>query len=252
MTSEVTTDIQSCPAEEQDVFWGILHVLQRIETKLETHETRVRQIEDIIHRNRSAYATSQDFASSSSKDSSHTLWRPQFDNAPVLPTRNLNPPSNGSVEIKSYGNPEGEAFSTYSRGGPKLRYSVWRSDQTNDNPTDMLDESHLGLLGKYLGQCSIIPDDSRLPLNFSWTVGATNRAAPGIPKLVDNLAETQRLDALRTFDADLKSQPGNDFLVVDFDTSNNSRLYRVGQDAIGAELMVSSESRREAPWSRLM
>ncbi|KAL8810374.1 MAG: hypothetical protein Q9223_002491 [Gallowayella weberi] len=252
MTSEVATDIQSCPAEQQDVFWGILQVLQRIETKLETHETRVRQIEDLIHRNRSVYAASQDIASSSSKDSSDTLWRSHFDNAPLLPTRNSNPLSNGSLEVKSYVNREGEASSTYSRGGPKLRYGVWRSDQTNDNPTDILDESHMGLLGKYLGQCSIIPDDGRLPLNFSWTIGATNLTAPGIPKLVDNLAETQRLDALRTFDADLKSHPGNDFLVVDFDSSNNTRLYRVGQDAIGAELMVSSESRREAPWSRLM
>ncbi|KAL8684949.1 MAG: hypothetical protein Q9224_006048, partial [Gallowayella concinna] len=206
-------------------------------------------IEDLIHRHRSVYTASQDIASSSSKDSSDTLWRPHLDNAPVLRTRNSNPLSNGSLDNQSYGNREGEAISTYSRGGPKLRYGVWRSDQTNEDPTDMLDESHLALLGQYLGQCSIIPDDGRLPLNFSWTI---NRAAPGIPKLVDNLAETQRLDTLRTFDADLKSHPGNDFLVVDFDTSNNSRLYRVGQDAIGAELMVSSESTHEAPWSRLI
>ena len=252
--------------EEQKVFNGILQVLQRIEAKLETHEVRVKHVEHLIRRHRSESTESQDLSSSSSKGSSATSWPQTFDNGPVFRTRISNPLGSTTFDAGDHGDKEGEAFSTYSRVGPRFKYSLWRSDQSSDDLTDMLDESHSSLLAKYLGSCSIMPDDGRLPLSFTWTVSHARRRSitfgyPGgeyafpptsTPMLVDNLAEARRLEALRTFDTDLRAHPGNDFLVVDFDSSNNSRLYRIGQEAVGTELMVNSEPSHNAPWSRLM
>ncbi|KAL8670900.1 MAG: hypothetical protein Q9168_004590 [Polycauliona sp. 1 TL-2023] len=251
--------------EQQDVFNGILQVLQRIEAQLETHDLRVKRVEHLIRRHRSDFTESQDISSSSSKDSSATSWHQSLDSAPVFQSRNSNPLGNTPFDAKSYRNREGEAFSTYSRAGPRFKYGLWRSDQCNDDPTDMLDESHLSLLRKYLGSCSAMPDDGRLPLSFKWSISNVRRrsitleaplnhqiTAPGTLQLVDNLAEARRLEALRTFDTALRSLPGNDFLVVDLDSANNSRLYRIGQDAVGPELMVRSEPSHDAPWSRLM
>lgn len=251
--------------EQQNVFNGILQVLQRIEARLETHEVRVKHVEDLIRTHRSESTESQDISSSSSKASSATSWHQSLDTGPIFRTRNSNPIGNATFDARDHRDNEGEAFSTYSRAGPRFKYSLWRSDQGNDDPTDMLDESHRGLLRNYLGSCSVMPDDGRLPLSFSWSISNVRRrsitlenpldhqnAATRTLQLVDNLAEARRLEALRTFDTDLRSLPGNDFLVVDVDSSNSSRLYRIGQDAIGAELMVRSEPSHDAQWSRLM
>ncbi|KAI4283116.1 MAG: hypothetical protein L6R38_002419 [Xanthoria sp. 2 TBL-2021] len=251
--------------EQQNVFNGILQVLQRIEANLETHELRVKHVEDLIRTHRSESTESQDISSSSSKASSAPSWHQSLDTGPIFRTRNSNPLGNATFDAKDHREKDGEAFSTYSRAGPRFIYSLWRSDQGKEDPTDMLDESHRGLLRKFLGSCSVMPDDGRLPLSFSWSTSNVRRrsitlenplgyqiAAPRTLQLVDNLAEARRLDALRTFDTDLRSLPGNDFLVVDVDSSNSSRLYRIGQDAIGGELMVRSEPSHDAPWSRLI
>lgn len=251
--------------EQQSVFNGILQVLQRIEAKLETHELRVRHVEDLIRSHRSDSTQSQDISTSSSQASSATSGHQSLDTGPVFRTRNSNPRGNVTFDAEDHRENEGEAISTYSRAGPRFEYSLWRSDRGNEDPTDMLNESHRGLLRNYLGSCSVMPDDGRLPLSFSWSTSNVRRrsitlqnpldhqiAAPGTLQLVDNLAEARRLEALRAFDTDLRHLPGNDFLVVDVDSSNHSRLYRIGQDAIGGELMVRSEPSHDAPWSRLM
>ncbi|KAL8894091.1 MAG: hypothetical protein Q9192_004628 [Flavoplaca navasiana] len=252
-------------AEQHDVFNGILQVLQRIEAKLETHESRVKRVEDLIRHHHSESTESQDISSSNSNESSATSWHQSFDTGPVFRTRNSNPLGNATFGAQDHDDKEGEAYSAYSRAGPRVKYSLWRTAQANDDPTDMLDESHLGLLGTYLGSCSFVPYDGRLPLGFTWSIsdvrrrsitleGPSNhqRAEPGTLQLVDNLAESRRLEALRTFDTDLRSLPGNDFLVIDFDSSNNTRLYRIGQEVIGGELTVRSEPSNDAPWSRLI
>lgn len=238
------------PKDQHEVFNGILQVLQRIEAKLETHETRVKQVEDLIQRSRLRLTDSPDSSSVVSTEASSVSWHrtPDNDHA-ALQRRASSLLNNGFVSVEPPITTNPEAFSVYSKGGPKIRYGDWRSEDSHGGPNELLDDSHFGHLEKYLGHCAIMPDDHRLPLNFNWT---TYMIAPDNPKLVDELAETRRLEALRAFDVDLRAQPGNDFLVVDFDTSNNSRIYRVGQEAIGAELMVSSESPRDAPWSRLM
>ncbi|KAL8711184.1 MAG: hypothetical protein Q9220_004329 [cf. Caloplaca sp. 1 TL-2023] len=239
------------PNDYQNVFNGILQVLQRIEAKLETHETHVRLVEDLIRRNKSGSIESSEDSSRSLDDSTSLPWQRYNGHGQVIEStaREQNPTGNGSIDTRNLTKGGFEGFSVYSKGGLRIKYGEWRSEYCSYDPTDLLEQSHFSLLQQYLGHCAVTPDDGRLPLNFSWTV---NAAAPGPPKLVDNLAEIRRLEALRTFDSDLKEQRGNDFLVVDVDSSNNSRLYRVGQEAIGSELMVSAEATRDAPWSRLI
>ena len=235
-------------AKEQQVFNGILQVLQRIEAKLETHETRVKQVEDLIKANRLPSIDDPDSSSWTSTEASSVSWHRTPDDRFALRKRGSDLPDNVSLNVIQPARSNLEAISAYSRGGPKMAYGTWRPE-SSDTQSDLIDESHLGLLEKYLGHCADMPADGRLPLSFDWTI---NLIAPSISRPADILVEAQRLDALCTFDADLRAQRGNDFLVVDFDTSNNSRLYRLGQEAIGGELMVSSESPRDAPWSRLM
>ncbi|KAL9596088.1 MAG: hypothetical protein Q9219_006036 [cf. Caloplaca sp. 3 TL-2023] len=235
--------------DQQQVFNGILQVLQRIEAKLETHETRVKQVEELIQRNRLGLTELSESSSWSSTEASSVSWQRTPEDRQVLRRNGLE-----AQDVEPLGDlPRArsvlEAASAYSKGGPKIKYGVWRPETSDDSSDDMVNESHLSYLEKYLGHCARMPDDGRLPLSFAWTV---NQVAPGLNTLVDGFIETQRLDALCAFDADLRAQPGNDFLLVDFDTSNNSRIYRVGQEAVGAELMVSSESPRDAPWSRLI
>lgn len=235
--------------EHHQVFNGILQVLQRIEAKLEIHETRVKQVEDLIQRNRLGLTEDSESSSWTSTEASSASWQRIADDRLPLRRHGSNLQDNVSVNVVQRAKSNLEGTSMYSKSGPKMKYGTWRPENYDNNAADMIDESHLGLLEKYLGHCANMPDDGRLSLSFGWTV---NLVAPEISRLGDILTEAQRLDALCAFDADLRAQSGNDFLVVDFDTSNNSRIYRVGQEAIGGELMVSSESPRDAPWSRLM
>ena len=234
--------------EQHHLLNGILQVLQRIETKLENHEARVTTVEDLVHRHRSV-AIQPEIVSRTLDDSLNAVTSERSDDSTATRLHDSDRGQGDQLELQSQRTKELELPSVHSKGGPKIKYGSWRPGRDNEDPTDLLDESHLSLLTHYLGQCSVMPNDDRLPLSFTWTI---NNAIPEDTRLVDTLAESQRLDTLRIFDADLRAHHGNDFLVADFDTSNNSRLYRVGQEAIGGELMVSSESSHEAPWSRLM
>ncbi|KAL8969008.1 MAG: hypothetical protein Q9183_002200, partial [Haloplaca sp. 2 TL-2023] len=234
--------------EQHHILNGILQVLQRIEIKLENQESRVKSVEDLIHRHRSV-AIQPEPVSRTLDDSSDAVTSGRSDDSTATRLHDSDRGQSDQLDLQSQRTKELELLSVYSKGGPKIKYGSWRPAHDNEDPTDLLDESHISLLTHYLGQCSVMPNDDRLPLSFTWTI---NTAIPEEPRLVDTLAESQRLDTLRAFDADLRAHRGNDFLVADFDRSNNSRLYRVGQEAIGGELMVSSESSHEAPWSRLI
>lgn len=235
--------------EQQQVFNGILQVLQRIEAKLETHETRVKQVEDLIQCNRLRFTESPESSSFTSTVASSVSWyRAPESNAP-LQRQDSHTLDNRSIDARHQSASNPEALSVYSRGGPKIRYGLWRSEDCNDDRDEMLDESHFRFLEKYLGGSAAMPDDARLPLNLGWNTYFVEFPSH---RIQHKHAGIRRLEGLCSFDADLRAQPGNDFLVVDFDTSNNSRIYRIGEEAIGSELMVSSESPRDAPWSRLM
>ena len=111
----------------------------------------------------------------------------------------------------------------------KIRYSDW-----SENSRSLQYEAEVqAMLQTYLGDFWKIPNDNRLP-TFN----------PN-PKL-------QSLDTLRRFDTQLRSEKGNDFAVIDYDSMNNSRIYRIGESAIGSDLMVDPTQLDNAPWSRLM
>ena len=231
--------------DQRDVLKDMLKVLERIEVKLQAHEERVQHVEDLIQRDS---LRNSDVTPGASNGTSSATWQ-NLVNASKSSGGSRDFATQSAFYTEKAVNFDVEAYSQYSKLAPRVRYGSWRSSRSSEDTSDLLDENQQALLGKYLGDCSSIPDDGRLPLNFGWTINSTN---PGVLQLVDNLAESRRLEALRVFDLDLKAQMGNDFLVVDFDPSNNSRLYRVGNEAIGGELLVHSDLVSEAPWSRLM
>lgn len=69
-----------------------------------------------------------------------------------------------------------------------------------------------------------------------------------------NLAAATRkaVDHLVQFDRELRSSPGNDFLIIDYDAAYHSRLYRIGEPAIGSEIKVDLKDSSHKQWSRLM
>ena len=110
----------------------------------------------------------------------------------------------------------------------KVRYSDW-----SENSRGLQFEAEgEALLQRYLGDYWKVPNDNRLPT------------------FKPNLKE--RLDILRQFDTQLRIEKGNDFVVIDYDLMNNTRIYRIGEAAIGNELLVDPTQLDNAPWSRLM
>ena len=136
----------------------------------------------------------------------------------------------------------------------KVSYKDWDFDQLSG----VQDAKQLELLQNYLGDWWKIPVDHRLALSFSRRhrerivnelVSPVNDA---LPSFLDRYS-VERLKEACSFDAELRTCPGNDFLVVDFDHHNNHMLYRVGEVAIGSDLILeNAEDSLNAPWSRLM
>ncbi|KAL8665373.1 MAG: hypothetical protein Q9202_002266 [Teloschistes flavicans] len=236
------------PAGQEDLLNGILQVLQRIETKLETHEARVTSIEDLILRHHAASAESLGTSHWTSNGSSNVSWHPKNDDNFTLRARDSNAQHNDLVEASTKSMTDRQAVSVFSKGGPKIEYSEWQPGRADDAQTNAQDEAEFNLRTKYLGHCAVMPDDGRLPLNFHRNLNLV----PGMVGYIDALTRARMLEALRTFDTDHRTQSENDFCVVDFDSYNNSRIYRIGEDAIGNELMVTTESTHDAPWSRLI
>ena len=143
--------------------------------------------------------------------------------------------------------------------------AVWHKSEDQEVPYSDLgfsyhehsnnDDSFRGLLEAYVGDCWKLPGDKRLPLHFGnglidWTqaprslqttIPATNRAI-----LIRDL------ERLQQFDKDLRARPGNDFLIIDYDSRTNCRLYRIGNKAVGSEPKVSLGEPSHHQWSRLM
>ena len=115
--------------------------------------------------------------------------------------------------------------------------------------------SLLNLLEARLGDCWKMPDDNRLPLKFFKTNILKSNGPFGVP--IDSFPTARQpferdLEFLCQFDDDLRAHPGNDFVVVDFDAADNTRSYRLGEQASGLELQVEAQGLKSAPWSRLM
>lgn len=112
----------------------------------------------------------------------------------------------------------------------KVRYGDWGVEDSRGLNLKLEDQA---MLQRYLGDYWKIPNDNRLT-TFK-------------PNL-----KPQSLETLRRFDSQLRIEKGNDFVVIDYDSMNNTRIYRIGEAAIGSDLMVDPTQLDNAPWSRLM
>ena len=148
---------------------------------------------------------------------------------------------------------------------PKILYTErYRSDNV-EKGIDFMGQSvdldyYLGAVGisaniqETLGDWWTIPDDSRVRLTFSREAyhKVYKRSSSPFMEPPTVFYSSERMTEALRFDRDLRSVSGNDFLAIDFDESNNTRLYRLGQKAIGPPLAVAPVDRRLSPWSRLL
>lgn len=210
-----------------EVFISILKVLQRIEEKLDGQERRVGNFEN--ERKQSNIVRNSDECSVSDAGEATGL--------------KVYPPSSASSILGSVHLQASEKTEVpYSDVG----FSTQEPGQS---------EAFKKLLETYLGDCWKLPDDKRLPLNLiNRTVDWTNPAWD--PKIVlstiwkDKVREG--LERLRRFDIDLRAQPGNDFFIIDYCAKGTSRLYRIGDKAVGSELKVSLGEPIHQQFSRLV
>ena len=105
-----------------------------------------------------------------------------------------------------------------------------------------------------LGDWWTIPDDSRVRLTFSREAYHKIYELSSSPFMEPPTVfySAERMTEALQFDRSLRGVSGNDFLAVDFDESNNTRLYRLGQKVIGPPLSIAPVDRRLSPWSRLL
>ncbi len=131
-------------------------------------------------------------------------------------------------------------------------YSIWRLDHSK--PHQILDVPFMKVIESLIGDYWKIPDDGRLPLKSFTLISDSPIDGGDQPTSYSRAMRQIEKDSreLGQFDTALKIQPGNDFLVVDLDSKNNARLYRVGDKAIGSQLRVEYGHSHHAPWSRLM
>ncbi len=131
-------------------------------------------------------------------------------------------------------------------------YSIWRLDHSK--PHQVLDVPFMKVIESLIGDYWKIPDDGRLPLKSFTLISDSPIDGGDQPTSYSRAMRQIEKDSreLGQFDTALKIQPGNDFLVVDLDSKNNARLYRVGDKAIGSQLRVEYGHSHHAPWSRLM
>ena len=222
------------------VLQDILKVLQRIERKLQGHEERFQELEEHAQKSKEeAEGRAAEHYEAQIDTESSTLVvaetpRVGFDSA--RPSRKGSPTEGVSHE---------DLVST------RIPYSQWSINQLDH----FFNLKLSAFLEKRLGGCWAMPDDNRLPMKFFKTNilqisapwGPPMDAFPGARQPIE-----RELDFLCEFDLDVRAQPGNDFIVVDFDSSDNSRLYRLGCEAVGSELQVEAQGTEKAPWSRLV
>ncbi|MCJ1284693.1 hypothetical protein MMC26_004029 [Xylographa opegraphella] len=206
---------------------SILAVLERIENNFARQDEQVQRLITIVNGNPATHESARfdvpiDAATVSETDIVPILRQPSF------------PPA--------------------SKKNNKISYRDWNLDRLDGHLDDELSK----FLHTYLGDWCKIPGDSRLPLSFS-RYGSESFLENRDPVAAEYFHQLRphyslpRLNAAREFDNALRTCRGNDFLVVDFDHQNHHILYRLGDEAVGNELLVPDlvES-SSAPWSRLI
>ena len=209
-----------------DVFTSILKVLERIEERLEGQERRLNAFDNLTKPSRSARdadsSTEIDLTDLPNIDRSSSP-KPSIADSVVWP-------ASEKLEV-----PYNDVDSNHQMSGQ------------NDDIKNMLEA--------YLGDCWKLPDDKRLPLHLAnravdWT------SATWDPKVAMSSARKDAvkrgLSHLRQFAIDHRVHPGNDFFIIDCNRKNISRLYRLGEKALGSELRVSLGELSHHQWSRIM
>ena len=226
------------PIRSSDVFYDILNVLQRIESKLEGHEERVKSLEYRIQTCKGARkADGLDGGVDTESETSRA--------AEVLYT-SIDEPRPSRKGVPTSGDlPDNTSTAV------KIPYSQWSINQLDRFFSLSLSK----LLEARLGDCWEMPDDNRLPLKFFKSNVLKSNSPYGAP--INSFPSSRQpferdLESLCQFDLDLRAHSGNDFLVVDFDAADDTRLYRIGNKALGSELQVEAQGSKSAPWSRLM
>ena len=226
---------ESAPAA--DLLSAILSVLERIEERIDAQEQRLNVV------------------NASSKSSQSIRCRSPTSEVDLTELaevdRHLEAPRRARVEYPPSLAP-GES-------------AVWDKSEDQEVPYSDLgfsyhehshdDDSFKGLLETYVGDCWKLPGDRRLPLHFGnrlidWTHAA--RSLETTMPALHRATLVRDLERLQQFDKDRRARPGNDFLIIDYDSRTNCRLYRIGSRAVGSEPKVSLGEPSHHQWSRLM
>lgn len=226
------------PVRSSDVLHDILNVLKRIESSLEAHEERFKSLEyhtQICNGRRTAIGL----------DGSTSALRETSRSEDVLYT------SGEDTRPSRKGTPTNDDSSRDASTALRVPYSQWSINQLDR----FFNLSLSKLLEARLGDCWRMPDDDRLPLKFFKSNVLKSNGPFGVP--VDSFPTIRQpferdLEFLCHFDNKLRAHPGNDFMVVDFDSADETRLYRLGEKAFGSELQVEAQGPKSAPWSRLI
>jgi len=213
-------------APMSDVFTSILRVLERIEEKLEGQEQHLNSSEYTSRGPRSARAVD-----------------------PISEVDLADLP-----ELNEVASPE-TSIVNFAIGHPNEKADVPYSDVDFIFQETGQHEELKNLLESHLGDCWKLPDDKRLPLNLvnravDWTHAARDPQLGMSSMRKDSFRKG--LKRLKGFDIDHRSQLGNDFFIIDYSPKNTSRLYRIGEKAVGSELRVSLGEPSHHQWSRLM
>lgn len=224
--------------QSTDVLCDILDVLHRIESKLEGQEERFKSLEYYTQlsnggRKADGLRGSADTPSEASRTAEMSC----------IPAETLRPSRKGTPTNDDR---PGDISTAH-----KISYSQWSTNQLDR----FFNLSLSKILEARLGDCWKMPDDDRLPLKFFKTNILKSNGDFGVP--LDSFPTTRQpverdLEFLCQFDDDLRAHRGNDFMVVDFDAADNTRLYRLGEQALGSELQVEAQGSKSAPWSRLI
>lgn len=226
------------PVRSTDVLCDILNVLERIESKLEGHEERFKSLEYHVQISKGGEEADGHDGSADTRSETSRVVETLYAPADTLrPSRKGTPTSDRSP---------GDTSTAL-----KIPYSQWSTNQLDRFFSLSLSK----LLETRLGDCWKMSDDDRLPLRFFKSNIPNNNTPFGVA--VDSFPTIRPpverdLELLCQFDNDLRAHPGNDFLVVDFDAADETRLYRLGDKAFGPELQVQSQGSKSAPWSRLV
>lgn len=236
--------------QSSPILVDILRVLQRIEGKLERQDRRFGHLEDV----ETVRADTQTKRSNNGRLEEHSKnYENMADADKKLGCSHGNPKFNHEILNQSLFQavPDRDDTLVNKHEAFKIAYSNWSYNERYQG----LEEAFTVMLGKYLGDYWRIPADNRLPLIlFHGSIQSTRdywESQMANVYTERNRAIGTELDYLQQFDTNHRSQDGNDFLVVDFDLGNNTRIYRVGEEVIGKELMVEREA-DQAPWSRLV